>query len=724
MSNLKKKTKQLIRKSGIGLNQEFLVEAVYQNIYKFVKTENDLPMVGELTATFISTISDVVSKTVEAICEKEKEERRIKEQLTQERQRKEQERRAKEQQRRKEQQEAQRRKKEENKMKQRKLAMNDIVSRVGSHIESDSFDNGTYDIFDDLIDDNITLKSAKAKSQKNEENFVPVRMDITFASDDGNKIGNENVEMSFFDSPRSNTDAPEAVCESKGCNDQPTYAGQINTDVFEKIYALDTNILLNDASNLFLIAQNGENLILLPETVLDELDSKKEGFDEINFQAREFARILSGAEIKEQYKLEEGYYITRMVTGGITIDIMGSNTYPNISETDRSIRNDRKILHIVRTAQDYIYSRPITFLTLDAMCRIRATSLNINAELMLNKGNDYEGEFIKELSLNAPFRAETLEGKNIFTFNPAHKPENYCYRFTYGSDKVLAVIHDDEIVPINENFLNRTIIKPRNEEQKFAMSGMCDEFYKVILIEALAGSGKTLLAISAGLRNISEGKYEKLIYIRNSIESTDKGEEVGFLSGNEAKFEIYNHPLYDTLDFIARTQFKKSESNKSPAARQTSGSRASVEESIENMVQQLIKRYNIETIWNGAIRGRTLANAFVIIDECLHKNQQLVTNKGLLTVEEIETLIKNGEWVDVKSVNLSTNTIEFKKLESLKKEHITTTKEKMYEITMEDGSVLKLTGGHKLWCNNKYITVNEIIEMQQSGKEIDLNVFK
>ena len=656
MSNLKKKTKQLIRKSGIGLNQEFLVEAVYQNIYKFVKTENDLPMVGELTATFINTISDVVSKTVEAICEKEKEERRIKEQLAQERQRKEKERR---EQRKKEQQEVQKRKKEENKMKQRKLAMNNIVSKVGSHIEPDSLDDGTYDIFDDLIDDGIASKNVKAKNQKNEENFVPVRMNITFASDDENISGNENIEMSFFESPRSNTDTQEPVCDSKGRNDQPTYADQINIDVFEKIYALDTNILLNDASNLFLIAQNGENLILLPETVLDELDSKKEGFDEINFQAREFARILSSAEIKKQYK-EGGYYITRMTTGGITIDIMGSNSYPNISETDRSIRNDRKILHIIRIAQDNIYARPITFLTLDAMCRIRATSLNINAELMLNKGNDYEGEFIKELSLNAPFRAETLEGKNIFTFNPAHKPENYCYRFTYGSDKVLAVIHDDEIVPINENFLNRTIIKPRNEEQKFAMSGMCDEFYKVILIEALAGSGKTLLAISAGLRNISEGKYEKLIYIRNSIESTDKGEEVGFLSGNEAKFEIYNHPLYDTLDFIARTQFKKSESNKSPAARQTSGSRASVEETIENMVQQLIKRYNIETIWNGAIRGRTLANAFVIVDET-----QNFSKRSLRTVlTRLDSTCKvvcigSNRQIDNNFVNKYTNGLNF-----------------------------------------------------------------
>src|SRR5690554_3075372 len=62
---------------------------------------------------------------------------------------------------------------------------------------------------------------------------------------------------------------------------------------FDKVYVLDTNIILEDANNLFILAEN--NLIILPEVVIDELDSKKSGFDEINFQAREFGRILAGA---------------------------------------------------------------------------------------------------------------------------------------------------------------------------------------------------------------------------------------------------------------------------------------------------------------------------------------------------------------------------------------------------------------------------------------------
>ena len=72
--------------------------------------------------------------------------------------------------------------------------------------------------------------------------------------------------------------------------------------VFEKYYILDTNILLEDATNIFKLSQNGKNLIILAETVLDEIDTKKSGFDEINFQAREFARILENSTIIESIK--------------------------------------------------------------------------------------------------------------------------------------------------------------------------------------------------------------------------------------------------------------------------------------------------------------------------------------------------------------------------------------------------------------------------------------
>lgn len=750
---LKNKTKREIRRAGVGANQEFLVEAVYQNICKFIKNENDLPLVGDLTRNYMRSISNIVANMVETNIEKERNDKLAREQLSEKRKERE------------------------------KLNLNKNFCFDGfSDVDDDEYEDEDEDLFDNSLnleededeyeddvhsyfDDDFNEKyepknraPQKVENTKKNSNIESNCKDVEdndvislFALNQIKKGKQENLieqyreniervieEIGKKKSEKELKEHEEKVKKQEEYDHKKLKLAVPTTydnSGFEKIYALDTNIILNDASNLFNISQDGRNLIVLPETVLDELDNKKEGFDEINFQAREFARILSGAEITDQRSIPvvgktSVFYITRMKIDHVFVDIIGLNNYDDINESERSIRNDRKILKVVKGSIDDIYHSSITFLTLDAMCRIRATSMNINSELMLNGGDSYESEFIKTIQLDGQYiTSDLINGCNVFDVNPDHKPENYCYRFLgSNNEKLLAVVQNDRLVPINEASLNKSLIKPRNEEQKFALTGMCDDFYKVVLIEALAGSGKTLLAISAGLKAIKEGKYEKLIYIRNSIESTDRGEEVGFLSGNEAKFEIYNHPLYDTLDFIARTEFKRSQSNKTPAARCAGGnseiSRAEIENAIKEIVEKLIKQYNIETIWNGAIRGRTLANAFVIVDECLHKEQQLVTNRGLLTVEEIEKLIKDGEWVDVKSVNLSTNKIEFKKLESLKKEHISSTSEKMYEITMEDGSVLKLTGNHKLWCNDKYITVNEIIEIQKTGKEIDLNVFK
>lgn len=676
---LQKKTKQLIRKSGVGLNQEFLVEAIYQNIHRLVKSEADLPMVGKLTAAFMEMVGNVVSKTVEATHEKELEEEKIKAKAVEEKRKKEEERKRKEAEKKKEQQELQRKKqeearkrKEEEKMEKDK-AINEMLDIINPRIEADPFSSEGRSIDDQRADEMAALllnlfDDLKECEKAHEEKIVPVKMNATFAPNTNNKPA-KNDEVSIFEpyippcAPYSLSSDMKAIDEdeNKGFSSKEISSKEtINTNEFEKIYAFDTNVILNDASNLFNISQNGANLILLAETVLDELDSKKEGFDEINFQAREFARILSSTEIKEQIRFGD-YYITRMVMNGISIDIVGTNNYQNIAETDRSIRNDRKILQVVKGARDNIYKRPITFLTLDAMCRIRALSMNITSELMLNKGNDYEGEFIKDIVLDKSFSIKSLKnGQSIFDLNPQHKPENYCYRFIDGDNKVLAIIQDDKIVILDDSYLNRFIIKPRNEEQKFAMGGMCDDFYKVVLIEALAGSGKTLLAITAGLRAITERKYEKLIYIRNSIESTDKGEEVGFLSGNEAKFEIYNHPLYDTLDFIARISLKKANANKTPAARQVSNERVSIEEAVKSAVQQLVKQYNIETIWNGAIRGRTLANAFVIVDEI-----QNFSKRSLKTVlTRLDSTCKvvcigSNRQIDNNFVNKYTNGLNF-----------------------------------------------------------------
>jgi PhoH-like ATPase len=379
------------------------------------------------------------------------------------------------------------------------------------------------------------------------------------------------------------------------------------SDKESKVYVLDTNILLNDAHNLFTISQNGENLIVLPETVIDEIDTKKTGFDEINFQAREFGRILSNAVVKDIKKEhEDNVSIVSLEVDGIEIDIVSFEDY-KLGSMDRSIINDRKIIAVAHFAQEY-YDRESVFITLDVMCRTRAISLKVKTESLSYKKKDHELEFIKHMELEDL----GVHGRPIKEIDPEYKVENYCYKFTRGDKELFTVIKKGKIHAIDVKELDKSDVKPRNEGQKWALQGMLDIDYNIVLVEALAGSGKTLLALSAGMRNIDMRRYDKIIYIRNSIDSVDRGEEVGFLSGNDEKFKVYNYPLFDTLDFIVRAKRSK---------------KKDTEKEVEEKIEQLIERYKIDTMWVGAIRGRTISNAYVIVDEI-----QNFSKKSLQTV--------------------------------------------------------------------------------------------
>jgi PhoH-like ATPase len=133
--------------------------------------------------------------------------------------------------------------------------------------------------------------------------------------------------------------------------------------------------------------------------------------------------------------------------------------------------------------------------------------------------------------------------------------------------------------------------------------------FELLVIDAKAGSGKTLLSIVSAMRLIDKGYYDKIVYVRNSIESLDQGAEVGFLSGNDEKFRIYNMALSDTLEFIAKKDLKKSENREN-------------KEAIESKISELTNRYCIETLWPGEARGRTLNSAVVIMDEWQNSSEK------------------------------------------------------------------------------------------------------
>ena len=399
---------------------------------------------------------------------------------------------------------------------------------------------------------------------------------------------------------------------------------------FEKYYVLDTNILLEDATNIYKLSQEGKNLIILPETVLDEIDTKKSGFEEINFQAREFARILENSIILESKK-KDLYKIIRLKIDNnknTIIDIISKEEYQvNVKNVSPNIINDRKILEISSFANTY-YKNEVEFLSLDIMARTRAISLDIKTDALVGKDKDkFDFEFMKEIEIKFS-NLEFLDNQEIIKFDKDHKPFNfsYCFKVQASDQVILANIQNKRIRVLDEDEIRNQIVTPLNKEQLFFSDAILHHFYNVLIVEAKAGSGKTLLALSGALKLVRQKHFQKIIYIRNSIESLDKGEDVGYLPGLEEKFKIYNHPLMDSLDYIIRTEHKRKRNKKTPEL-----AVLELEDSeVTSRIEQMITTYGIGTMWVGEMRGRTLSNAFIIIDEAQNmsnKTMQMVLSR-------------------------------------------------------------------------------------------------
>lgn len=394
--------------------------------------------------------------------------------------------------------------------------------------------------------------------------------------------------------------------------------------MFEKYYLLDTNILLQDATKLFTLASEGQNLIILPETVLDEIDTKKSGFDEINFQARAFARMLEEAKVLKTKTIAEIRIVSLLLEKEhyhVSIDILSKETYRCMTNsTATSILNDRKILEIAQDAIS-IYKEQVIFISMDMMARTRAISLDIPTQSLYGSKTVSHINFIRRVEISYA-QMDQLNNEEVFKIDPDYQPHYYAYEFKVkDSDHIiLATVHNKKILLLDEEQLRNQHVTPLNKEQLFLSQAISQPFYNLVVVEALAGSGKTLLALSGAMKLLKLKYQRRIIYIRNSIESLDKGEEVGYLPGLEEKFRIYNHPLMDTLEYIVRSSHKKKRQNNT---HEVTHSELQPQE-VQHRVQELIAHYAIETMWVGEMRGRTLTDAVVIIDEA-----QNISNKTM-----------------------------------------------------------------------------------------------
>ena len=149
-----------------------------------------------------------------------------------------------------------------------------------------------------------------------------------------------------------------------------------------KTFIIDTNVILDSVDNIYKLSDNGANLIVIPEVVIDELDSKKSGFEEINFNARQFARLLEEGAITGNLPpgTISGFHVT-LANPTVNILLLTKHSYEceDGKPIAINIMNDRKILEL---AKDYSeqYDNTSQFISLDVMCRTRALTLGLNTD--------------------------------------------------------------------------------------------------------------------------------------------------------------------------------------------------------------------------------------------------------------------------------------------------------------------------------------------------------
>ena len=379
----------------------------------------------------------------------------------------------------------------------------------------------------------------------------------------------------------------------------------LNANSKSKIFILDTNVILHDHTCIY---QFQDNDILLPITVLEELDKFKRGNDLINFQAREFTRLLDeivGDELFNGGKsLGKGKGKLRIETGKPFSDELKASFREDIP--------DHRILAIADYASKTYPDRKTILVSKDINLRMKAKSLGIPAEDYKTDQVTDEHILDKTVTTFDNFNdalIDRLYNEGSFDKKEAGKefnPEaNECYIFRGNSSSALARYDAkaERVYRVEKN--SAYGIKPRNAEQTFCLNMLMDPEIRLMGITGKAGTGKTLLALAAAIEQ--HRQYEQILLARPIVALSNR--DIGYLPGDASeKISPYMQPLFDNLAVI----------------KHTFNPRSNEYQLIEEMVKE--ERLNITPL--AYIRGRSLSNAFFIIDEAQN-----------LTPHEIKTII-------------------------------------------------------------------------------------
>lgn len=420
----------------------------------------------------------------------------------------------------------------------------------------------------------------------------------------------------------------------------------------KKRYILDTSIILDDITNLIHISQNNENEIFICDVVIDELDRKKELQNELGYFSREFFRAISSKVQKVSTpKFEDMIYKVPFKTKEIEFDI--SIIYRSKYKTqnlDYGL-NDSRILEI---AKDY----DLILLTNDISLKIKAISQGVKAESILRNmvENPSDIEFIFKFNLHKDLKEESLQENPAFkklkdwSIIELSEEDNTDSSLYLTGKKKFGFKIDGQFIKQDLDLIieeNAPYIRPINLEQKLLYAMLLHPKNKVSIITGSTGSGKTLIALQAGLSLVKKRLFDGIVYMRNTITSNDKEAELGFRKGDEEqKLSYFMYPLYSAINFtIDRLQ------ESSLAKRiEYSGDVNSIHK--KDATEYFIKKHNIEVVDIAHARGISIGRKFVIFDEAQNASNATIKLIGTRIAQDCKIAFL-GDWKQIDHPYLS-----------------------------------------------------------------------
>ncbi|MCW8807231.1 MAG: PhoH family protein [Rhodanobacter sp.] len=411
----------------------------------------------------------------------------------------------------------------------------------------------------------------------------------------------------------------------------------------KRIYALDTNVLLHDPTSLFRFEEHD---VFIPMTVLEELDEKKKGASEVSRNGRQASRFLN--ELVERGKhddLSNGLELSNPQGIKLKHGASVGRLYFQHRISNGHGKADNQILAAVAELRDQRPDRTVILVTKDINLRIKASIDGVVAEDYENDRalDDFSLLYTGATQLPEDFwdqhpevKSWSERGRTFYQVDRREEEEwhpNECLFLPGDHDVELRVLHVDDsqatlVLLDDHSHANHHVwgIGARNREQNFALNALMDPEIDFVTLLGNAGTGKTLLALAAGLAQVmDQQRYREIIMTRATV---SVGEDIGFLPGTEEeKMTPWMGALTDNLEVLANPQDGGS------WGRQATN-------------DLLASRIKIRSL--NFMRGRTFLSRYLIIDEAQNltpkQMKTLVTRAGpgtkivcLGNVEQIDT---------------------------------------------------------------------------------------